>query len=362
MLAEGQKWALLSKKIKGRTENSVKNRYFSLLGLHSIARKKRKLSPNELQIKIQQKIFEIKTKILEKGEYLRLLALRANAYLPKLSSKDFIKELANEGSESDILTPGKSKIDDKHVTFSEDIITSPAGYLGKISTKESFPLFIGCRSNRDTNNPDYFTFVESKNWVPKQPSFLSRYASEDKILNITTNQEEIGREINSNEGSGIQTKMEESGPKTSFFHKSLSKSFSKLSMASSNKRSSIPSLQKRLPTEPANNRTPDQISWSKSGQNFSSISSISKKIENVPKENSQSSLNSLSDANLLPQIRSFIEKNKSNNDSSISIKEWNFLISAVNNLKSEGSSIISAESMKESIKLRMMTQIEEEKN
>lgn len=359
VLAEGQKWALLSKKIKGRTENSVKNRYFSLLGLHSIARKKEKLSPNELKIKIEQKISEIKTKILEKGEYVRLLALRSNAYLPKLPSKDFIRELANEGSENDIMTPGKSsKIDDnKHVTFSEDIITSPAAYLGKFSTKESFPLFLGNRSNKDTNNPDYFTFVEPKNWLTKQPSFLSRYGSEDKIL-LIQNQEEIAREINQNEGTANPKKIEDSGPKTSFFHKSLSKSFSKLSMASSNKRSSI---QKRLPTEPANNPNPDQSSWSKSG-NFSSISSISKKNENIPKENSQSSLISLSDANLLPQIRSFIEKSKSNNDSSISIKEWNFLISAVNNLKSEGSSIISAESLKESLKLRMMSQIEEEKN
>ena len=362
MLAEGQKWAFLSKRIKGRTENSVKNRYFSLLGLHSIARKKSKLSLNELRIKIEQKIFEIQTKILEKGEYVRLLALRSNAFIPKIPSKDFIKELANEGSENDIMTPGKSsKIDDKHVTFSQDIITNPAAYLGKFSTKESFPLFLSNRSNRDSNNFDSFAFVDPKNWLSKQPSFLSRYGSEDKILGIP-NQEEIGREINPKEGIANPKKTEDSGTKTSFFHKSLSKSFSKLSMASSNKRSSILSLQKRLPTEPANNPNPDQSLCSKSGQNFSSISSISKKNENILKENSQSSLISLSDANLLPQIRSFIEKNKSNNDSSISINEWNFLISAVNNLKSEGSSIISAESMKESIKLRMMSQIEEEKN
>ena len=124
-------------------------------------------------------------------------------------------------------------------------------------------------------------------------------------------------------------------------------------MASSNMRSRSP-IQKRLLKEP-NNPNPEQNSWSKSGQNFSSISSISKKTDNIPKQHSESSIVSLSEVHILPSSKS--DKSRSINDSSLSLKEKNFLLSAINNLKSEGSSIISAESMK----IKMMNQMEEEK-
>lgn len=37
----GTKWAKISKFLVGRNENSVKNRYFTLLGIHSISHKKK---------------------------------------------------------------------------------------------------------------------------------------------------------------------------------------------------------------------------------------------------------------------------------------------------------------------------------
>lgn len=329
------------------------------MNLHSQSRKKFKPSPEELRERLDQKIFEHKAKILETNEDLRLLELCSNAQLNKIPSKDFIKELPNESCEcSENKT---SKINDKHVTFTEEVIMTPAAYLRKFSTKESVPYYTAKQnvsmvpngsggSKTDSNNPNVLTFLERKNSL----SMLSQNFSEDKIV-FNRNQEDMQMEISLEEVSGasiFQKKAEDSPRKSSFLNTSLSKSFSKLSMASSNKNRRF-SLLKRLATELHNKPIPEP----NSNQNFSSISSISKKNENIPKESSQSSLNSLSDANLMPQIRSFIEKSRSNNESSISIKEWNLLISAVNNLKSEGSSIISAESMK----FKLISQMEEEK-
>lgn len=337
----------MSKQLKGRTENSVKNRYLSLLNLHNSTRKKEKLSPNDLKAKIDQKILELKVKIFEKSERERLLALRAENYLHQFPSEDFIKERTNEKSEQNFnAQPKLTKFDEnKHVTFSEDVIMSPTAILGLISTKESFPL--------STPKPnEYGANFDTYQNLGKQPmSFTCKNFSENKI-NTSQFQEEVKNEINS---------LEEVSPnllnkEKSFLgqNKSLSKSFSKLSMASSNMLSRSPFL-KRLPKE-STNPNPEQNSWSKSGQNFSSISSISKKTDNIPKEYSESSIVSLSEVRILPYSKS--DKSRSiNNDSSLSLKEKNFLLSAINNLKSEGSSIISAESMK----IKMMNQMEEEK-
>ena len=342
--------------MKGRNENSVKNRYLSLMNLHSQSRKKFKPSPEELRERLEQKILEQKTKILETNEDLRLLALRSNAKLNKIPSKDFIKDLPNESSEH---TENKSSnMNDKHVTFTEEVIMNPAAYLRKFSKKESFPVYTTKLnisvipngtgtggSKTDSNNPNVLTFLERKNSL----SMLSQNLSEEKIV-FNKNQEEMPREISLEEVSGnliFQKKVEDPQRRySSFINTSLSNSFSKLSMASSNRY--------RLQTELHYNQNLEP----NSGKNFSSISSISKKNDNIPKENSQSSINSFTDANLMPQIRSFLEKSRNNNESSISIKEWNLLISAVNNLKSEGSSIISAA---ESMKFKNLNQIEEEK-
>lgn len=336
----------MSKELKGRTENSVKNRYFSLLNLHTSTRKKEKLSSNDLKTKIDQKILELKVKIFDQSERERVLALRTEKYLNKFPTEDFIKELANENSEQNINAQAKqNKLDEnKHVTFSEDVIMSPTAILGLISTKESFPL-----SNPMPN--EYGPNFDSDQNLVKQPmSLTGKNYSENKII-LNQYQEEVKNEINSLE----EVSFNHLNKEKSFLrqNKSLSKSFSKLSMASSNMRSRSP-FQKRLPKE-SSNLNPEQNSWSKSGQNFSSISSISRKTDNIPKEHSESSIVSLSEVRILPYSKS--DKSRSINDSSLSFKEKNFLLSAINNLRSEGSSIISAESMK----IKMMNQMEEEK-
>ena len=179
------------------------------------------------------------------------------------------------------------------------------------------------------------------------------------MIRVNPVPEEAKREISLEERSPPLNKgrMDESllysGQKSAFFSKSLSKSFSKLSM--SPKRSP---LHNKPINEMPNNPNPEPKSWSKSEtQNFSSISSISKKTDNIPKEHSQSSIISLADVHMLPNLKSFLEKSKSNNDSSISVKERNFLITALNTLRSEGSSSLSAESMK----LRILNLMEEGK-
>lgn len=61
----GTKWAQISKILNGRNENNVKNRYFTLLGLHSISRqKKSKAFDSEgISKRIDSKISEIKNKL-----------------------------------------------------------------------------------------------------------------------------------------------------------------------------------------------------------------------------------------------------------------------------------------------------------
>lgn len=344
--------------MKGRTENSVKNRYLSLLNLHSFSRKKEKLSPFELRAKIEQKLTELKTQTVEQQIRDRFLALRSEAFINNLPSEDFIKELTEENSEQELSK--RSKLNDRHVTFLDDVNMSP---LGKFNTKESIPIF---SSNRNMmfsaptgtgsnlgSTPNVFTFNEPKFWLSRPPSLVCKNFSENKIR-VNPVPEESKREISLEEGSHVNKgRMDDSlylGQKSAFY-RSLSKSFSKLSM--SPKRSP---LHNKPINEMVNNGNPEQKSWSKSEtQNFSSISSISKKTDNIPKEHSQSSIISLADVHMLP--KSFLEKSKSNNDSSISVKERNLLIAALNTLKSEGSSSVSAESMK----LRILNLMEEGK-
>ena len=316
-----------------------------------------------MKSKIEQKISDLKIKILEKNEYESLLALRTAAYLNRFPSEDFINELSNEKCHD------REKVDDKHVTFSEDIILNPAAILGKNSTKESFPFYsssvglalTGSGSNLNLDsNPNLFTYIEPKRLFAKPPSIICKNLSERKIF-IHQNIEKIKKETSLEEvPASSQNKgrvVDESllGQKGSLT-KSLSKSFSKLSIASSNKR--FP-LQNRHVNDMTSSPNAEHNSWSKSGQNFSSISSISKKNDNIPKEHSNSSIISLSDVHMLPNLKSFLEKSRSN-DSSISIRERNLLLSAINNLKSEASSIFSSESMK--IKTTLNHMMEEEKS
>lgn len=54
--------------MKCRSENAIKNRYLSLLGLHLISREKEKVPSQILKKKIQDKIKSIKEEIAERGE------------------------------------------------------------------------------------------------------------------------------------------------------------------------------------------------------------------------------------------------------------------------------------------------------
>ena len=78
--------------MKGRTENSVKNRYLSLLNLHSFSRKKEKLSPYELRAKIEQKLTELKAQNIEQQTCDRFLALRSEAFIKALGLFDKKKQ------------------------------------------------------------------------------------------------------------------------------------------------------------------------------------------------------------------------------------------------------------------------------
>lgn len=65
----GTKWAQISKNLIGRNENNVKNRYFTLLGLHSISRQKKSdLLTNEISQRIDSKIKEIKDSLAFENE------------------------------------------------------------------------------------------------------------------------------------------------------------------------------------------------------------------------------------------------------------------------------------------------------
>lgn len=66
-MEEGTRWAGISKALKCRNENSVKNRYLSLMGLHSISRQKIKKFSEEMKESVKKKIDEIRTEINKKN-------------------------------------------------------------------------------------------------------------------------------------------------------------------------------------------------------------------------------------------------------------------------------------------------------
>jgi len=338
------------------------------MNLHSSSRKKEKISSAVLKTKIEQKISDLKTKIFdqqEEQERDRLLAV-SEVYLNKLASEDFIKELPNESIEEMIDNNAKSnnKLNDRHVTFSEDLIMA--------STKETFPL--GSNQNMMVStpiNPGSNVFIINEPQIPltwlSGPSLVCKNFSDSKI-NFHQSQEEAKREASLEDVSSNLNKgrIDDSClvHKSSFYTNSLSKSFSKLSVSCSNKRQKGSPIKKKVHEEAAINANPEQKSksWSSNPEkNFDSISSISKKTENnVLKEHSQSSIISLSEVHMVPSSRSFLEKSKSsNNGSSMSNKEKYFLISALNNLKSEGSKTSSSSTDSNLSKKHKMIKMEE---
>lgn len=66
MLTEGTKWAEISKLLKCRNENSVKNRYLSLMGLHAISRTKIQKFSEEMKEAVQLKLSDIREEIAKR--------------------------------------------------------------------------------------------------------------------------------------------------------------------------------------------------------------------------------------------------------------------------------------------------------
>ena len=153
-----------------------------------------------MKSKIEQKISDLKIEILERNEHQSLLSLRSAAYLNRFPSEDFINELSNENCQP------HDKVDDKHVTFSEDIIINPLAILGKNSTKESFPLYssMGFAPTRSGSNldssPNFFTNFEPKLSFVKPPSIICKNLSEHKIFTLQ-NLEKIKKETSLEEVS-----------------------------------------------------------------------------------------------------------------------------------------------------------------
>ena len=368
---KGQKWASLSKTLKGRNENSVKNRYLSLLGLHSSSRKKDKLSTEELQERLNQKISELKSQLSDENELDRILKIRSDLYINKLCSEDCIKELSLEPQ---VLTPNNQqfndKINDRHVTFSEDMINAnPIFNLGKASTKES----LSKQGSSNIGSSNIFPFPEAK-------VFTREFSIEiDHKMNLSKNFSE--KTIDFNSGKKVESKRESSYEenfsnlnngridysrrKSSFFNNSLAKSFSKLSFLPMKEKARSPLLKKKQKIEEERKESiNEQKSWYNKSeiQNFdSSLSSIGKKNDQVMiiKENSATSIFSLSDVH---NSKSFLEKSKSSSagGSSFSNKEKKLLLSALNNLQSEESKSSSSSSYSRDSKKRRS--LEEERN
>lgn len=308
------KWASISKKLQGRNENSVKNRFFTLMKLHMACRQKGTITlQNEVKEKVTKKIDEIKAQIIEDTETSHVLKAHQNIYLNKLDSQDFIEEL------SFTLSPKKMK--ENHVTFSEESIEKLPSLMKK-STRETF----GSKPNLFCSNSSFYS---SKNSIPfsqvqKNP-LISKNFSEYKI--------DFPLESNS-----ILYEEEEKNnmKKSSFFYKKseeLSHSLSKMS---------ISSLSPRREKIFLNNQNPDKENFPLKPADINSA---------LAKQHSQSSIISLSE--IYPQNKmnsksitssqrksSFMSYGSSINSN----KEKKFLIATINNLKSDESSF-SATSM-----------------
>lgn len=168
---QGLKWANIAKVIQGRNENSVKNRYFSLLGLHLYARKK---GTNSIKLendeKVKNKIEEIKDKINEKN----LLANAKKRFIMRLDSEDIIDE--------EFLTPKKLK--EMHVTFSEESIKKSP--YQQISTKNSIKETISSKDFKFCSTLDSLCipFDVSKNKSPPQKTDNFQLEEEGNINSL----------------------------------------------------------------------------------------------------------------------------------------------------------------------------------
>ena len=151
------------------------------MSLHSSSRKKHKLSEMEIKQKLIQKISELRAQLDEKSEYDRVLKVRSELYLNKLTSEDCIKELSEEAME-----PNKyeNKINSRHVTFSEDIINNNFDNMAlqnlnlicKASTRET----LSKQGSSNMGSSNLFPFPEPKPFC-KESMMMNKNFSEKRI-------------------------------------------------------------------------------------------------------------------------------------------------------------------------------------
>lgn len=300
------KWASISKKLQGRNENSVKNRFFTLLKLHMSCRQKgTKTLQNELKEKVAKKIEEVKKQITESNENMYVLKAHEKMYLNKLDSQDFIEELPYS------LSPKKTM--EKYVTFSEESIENLPNLMKK-STRET----LGSKPNLICSNS---SFWGSKNSIPfsyiQRNPLICKNFSENKIdfpLESSLYEEEEKNELK----------------KSTFFYKKseeLSHSLSKMS---------ISSLTPRREKSSLNNQNPDKENLAYKKPDIG---------KDLSKQHSQTSIISLSEIyppnkNNSKSITSSQRKSSfmSYGSSINSNKEKKLLIATINNLKSDESS------------------------
>lgn len=360
MLKEGTKWALAAKSLIGRNENSVKNRYLTLLNLHLKNRKKQDCSVNQTKEKIKDKIEEIKLNIMERDQ-MATFKRSSEMYLKTLGSENFIKEHSLKKYDEN-----ENKNFQKHPTFSQ--LPSQKMFLELYSTKDSFSK-VGSsqehfmKSNPASNNnvmkrkdEEFATFgnfpsidnVLEKNKVDELFNFPScdnvlEKKKEDHFFLLKKHSQLMSQahEINNiKENSSEEEKDELIFPiqmNENYMANSLSKSFSRMSVSSPNKKlATSPLLQKkRKINEERNERDWTLKSDHKHFDSFSSISKTDRSLLLLNlKQPSNSSIVSLSDgSNLRSNDKgSFVS-------SSLSRQEKKYLMSAINNLRSDSSSL-----------------------
>lgn len=294
----GTKWALISRGLNCRNENSVKNRYFSLMGLHSLSRKKKKVSIKSINEKIAFKIMEIKEKLgLEKKEQIKI----EPEFMPPPTLTKTLKKPKNVYFSQDL-------VDD----IKEDLV------LPLISTQTSKKKICPIESAFEMGNSSIYRINNNGHLfqeIERTPFMLQKQFSECNLDPYLKRPEESltysngilkdSFETNFNRNMYFQGKNMSQNPK-------------------SIKESNINVSQRFLEEEDMFNKKKSLMDY----ENMSS-SSISLKEIHHPMLNS----------------KSFIEKEKSNiTESSNSYKEKQLLISAILNLKSEGSKISSLES------------------
>lgn len=180
VLSEGPKWAALSKEMKCRSENSIKNRYLTLMGLHLLSREKEKISSPLIKTKIKEKIEKIKSEISEK------------ITIKKTHSENFLKELEEENPSF----AGKLEQQPRdRLNFSDDLMNKSCS----INKKPIFNLMNNKEEEEDEekfeNEEEERSFLQNI----KQENNDDFFMNNNNFYNFHDDLFDIKKEINYNE-------------------------------------------------------------------------------------------------------------------------------------------------------------------